>query len=180
MTFAGAIQTCFKKFADFRGTATRPEFWYFTLFTVLVSIVLSTIDSVVWPAANGLTDLEMAARYSPLSDTASFVLFLPQLAVSVRRYRDAGFSAKWLLLWLAPIGLAFIAAGGAITYALNSNLQTWEALIAVLLMFAPALFVALGVQIFFFVLSLKPTKTFAEGNKHAAKPAAPDYSGTTA
>ena len=180
MTFAGAIKACFKKFADFRGTATRPEFWYFTLFTVLVSIVLSTVDSVVWPAANGLTDLEMATRYSPLSDTASFVLFLPQLTVSVRRYRDAGFSAKWLLLWLAPISLVLIAAGGAITYALNSSLQTWETMIAVILMFAPALLVALGVQIFFFVLSLKPTKTFAEGNKYAAKRSAPDYSGTTA
>ncbi len=180
MSFAGAIQTCFKKFAEFRGTATRPEFWYFTLFTVLVSIVLSTIDSVVWPAPSDLTDMEVAVRYSPLSDTASFVLFLPQLAVSVRRYRDAGFSAKWLLLWLAPIALALIAAGGAINYALGSTAQTWEALITVLLMFAPALFVALGVQIFFFVLSLKPTKTFAEGNKHAAKPSTPDYSGTTA
>lgn len=180
MTFAGAIQTCFKKFADFRGTATRPEFWYFTLFTVLVSIVLSTVDSVVWPAANDLTDMELAVRYSPLSDTAGIVLFLPQLAVSVRRYRDAGFSAKWLLLWLAPIALALVAAGGAISYALGTTAQTWEAMIAVLLMFAPALLVAVGVQIFFFVLSLKPTKTFEEGNKYAAKPAPADYSGTTA
>jgi uncharacterized membrane protein YhaH (DUF805 family) len=180
MTFAGAIKVCFMKFADFRGTATRPEFWYFTLFTVLVSIVLSTFDSVVWPAPMGLTDMELAVRYSPLSDTAGFVLFLPQLAVSVRRYRDAGFSAKWLLLWLAPVALALVAAGGAVSYALATTEQTWEALIAVLLLFAPALLVAFGVQIFFFVLSLKPTKTFAEGNKHAAKPAAPDYSGTTA
>lgn len=180
MTFAGAIKVCFTKFADFRGTATRPEFWYFTLFTVLVSIVLSTFDAVVWPAPLGLTDMELAVRYSPLSDTAGIVLFLPQLAVSVRRYRDAGFSAKWLLLWLAPVALALIAAGGAVSYALGTTAQTWEAVIAVLLLFAPALLVAFGVQIFFFVLSLKPTKTFAEGNKYADKPAAPNYSGTTA
>lgn len=180
MTFAGAIKACFKKFADFRGTATRPEFWYFTLFAALVGIVLSTLDSVIWPADNSNLESALTNRFSPLSDMANLIIFLPQLSVSVRRYRDAGFSAKWLLLWLAPIALALIAAGGAITYALSSTAQTWEALIAVLLMFAPALFVALGVQIFFFVLSLKPTKTFAEGNKHAAKPSTPDYSGTTA
>ena len=180
MTFAGAIKACFTKFADFRGTATRPEFWYFALFAALVGIVLSTLDSVFWPSDNLNLESALANRFSPLSDIANLVLFLPQLAVSVRRYRDAGFSAKWLLLWLAPISLALIAAGGAIAYALNTNLQTWESMIAVILMFAPALLVALGVQIFFFVLSLKPTKTFAEGNKYAAKPSTPDYSGTTA
>jgi hypothetical protein len=50
MTFAGAIKTCFTKYADFRGTAARPEYWYFVLFTILVSIVLSTVDSIVFPA----------------------------------------------------------------------------------------------------------------------------------
>jgi uncharacterized membrane protein YhaH (DUF805 family) len=180
MTFAGAIKACFIKFADFRGTATRPEFWYFALFAALVGIVLSTLDSIFWPTTGDLTNLAAATSFSPLSDTAGLILFLPQLAVSVRRYRDAGFSAKWLLLWLVPIGLVLIAAGGAIAYALNTSLQSWEAMIAVLLMFAPALIVALGVQIFFFVVSLRPTKTFAQGNKYATKPSTPDYSGTTA
>jgi hypothetical protein len=40
MSFAEAIKTCFKKYADFGGRAPRPEFWWFVLFYYLVILLL--------------------------------------------------------------------------------------------------------------------------------------------
>ena len=31
MNFSEAIKVCFRKYADFSGRATRPEFWWFVL-----------------------------------------------------------------------------------------------------------------------------------------------------
>ena len=31
LSFTEAIKTCFQKYAEFRGRASRPEFWWFVL-----------------------------------------------------------------------------------------------------------------------------------------------------
>ena len=41
MNFQEAIRICFSKYADFNGRATRPEYWWFVLFVVLVGLGLS-------------------------------------------------------------------------------------------------------------------------------------------
>ena len=40
MTFTESIQTCFKKWRTVKGTASRSEFWFFSLFIALVAIPL--------------------------------------------------------------------------------------------------------------------------------------------
>ena len=48
MTFMESVQTCVKqKYAAFSGRASRSEYWWFFLFTVLGGIVLSLIDGVL-------------------------------------------------------------------------------------------------------------------------------------
>lgn len=93
MGFVDAIKTCFSKYVDFKGRARRPEYWWWVLFNVLVSIVL------------GLVDLALAAVHVPgvLSNLASLVFLLPSLAVGVRRLHDTDRSGWWLLLWLIPL-----------------------------------------------------------------------------
>src|SRR6185437_15538021 len=44
MTFFDAIKTVFRKYAEFGGRATRPEFWWWTLFTTLVSAALNALS----------------------------------------------------------------------------------------------------------------------------------------
>ena len=44
MTFGESISTCFSKYAVFEGRASRPEFWWFFLFTVLTSLIIGTIS----------------------------------------------------------------------------------------------------------------------------------------
>ena len=81
MDFVGAVRAGFQNYANFRGTATRPEYWYWVLFTFLVSIVANALD-----------------RSGVFSLLFSLATLLPGLGVTVRRLRDAGFSWTWLLL----------------------------------------------------------------------------------
>ncbi|WP_349679213.1 DUF805 domain-containing protein [Rhodoferax sp. UBA5149] len=44
MTFQESIKICFAKYADFSGRASRSEYWWFVLFTLLVSAAASVIS----------------------------------------------------------------------------------------------------------------------------------------
>ena len=89
MTFTEAVRSGLTKYAVFTGRASRPEFWYFALFGILVSIVTNILDSAV-----GMM------LFSPLE---SLGLLLPNLGVSVRRLHDIGKSWKWILLIFIPV-----------------------------------------------------------------------------
>jgi uncharacterized membrane protein YhaH (DUF805 family) len=102
MSFGQAIQTCLRKYAAFGGRASRPEFWWFILFTTLVSAGLSSL--------NLLTPNGAIALGTSLSGVWSVAMLLPTLAVAVRRLRDTGRSWMELLWLLVPIaGLVIIA-----------------------------------------------------------------------
>jgi uncharacterized membrane protein YhaH (DUF805 family) len=46
MNFTESISTVFKKYATFTGTASRSEFWWFCLFCVVVSMLLTVSDTL--------------------------------------------------------------------------------------------------------------------------------------
>lgn len=153
MSFAEAIGVCFKKYADFRGRATRREYWYFILFVVLVAIVTSTVDGIIFGAA--------PTNPSPFSDVLSLALLLPQISVMVRRVRDAGYSAKWFYLLLLPVVVAVITLTANLSYfteTVTSNLTDDQAIMKLIEILAPVILVGGAVNIFFLVLTLKRSK----------------------
>lgn len=81
MNFPQAIATVFRKYAQFNGRASRPEFWLWMLFTGLVAVVLSATTN----GADG--------GNSSLAGLWGLAVLVPTLAVEVRRLRDAGF--RW-------------------------------------------------------------------------------------
>ena len=85
VTFQEAIRVCFVKYADFKGRASRPEFWWFALFILL-----------------------SASAVTYLSETAgsiySIATLLPFLAVGARRLRDSNNNPWWLFGLLIPVG----------------------------------------------------------------------------
>lgn len=91
--------TVLKKYVVFSGRAQRAEYWYFILFNIIVSIVLGVLDSVLFDAG-GMTykDGIIAISTGTLGTIYSLAVFLPSLAVSVRRLHDTNRSA-WNLLW---------------------------------------------------------------------------------
>jgi uncharacterized membrane protein YhaH (DUF805 family) len=98
MTFFQAIRMVFRKYADFTGTASRSEFWWWALFGALVSAGLNASSAAV---ADGATTLNALW---------SLGVLLPSLAVSVRRMRDAEYSWHHVLWILLPIvGILIIA-----------------------------------------------------------------------
>ena len=89
MNFGQAISTCFAKYATFSGRASRPEFWWFFLFQILVSMAASMLGDVV-------------------AGLVSLALLLPALAVGARRLHDIGKSGWWQLIMLTVIGLLLL------------------------------------------------------------------------
>lgn len=85
MNFQEAIQTCFKKYADFNGRASRSEYWWWALFNLIIGMI------------SGL------ALGETLGTIASLALLLPSLAVAARRLHDIGKSGWFLLLALIPL-----------------------------------------------------------------------------
>ena len=93
MGFLGAIKTCFYKYADFKGRARRPEYWWWTLFNVLLSIPLALLDVAIEGANGG----------GVLSNLVGLALLLPSLAVGARRLHDTDRSGWLQLLWFIPL-----------------------------------------------------------------------------
>jgi uncharacterized membrane protein YhaH (DUF805 family) len=98
MTFMDAIKTCFSKYVTFAGRASRPEYWYWCLFSLLGIICTFVIDGLI------LNDLEN----TPVNLLFSVITFLPGLAVSVRRLHDVNRSGWWVLLLFTVIGLILL------------------------------------------------------------------------
>ena len=96
MSFQDAVRTCLtQKYAGFSGRARRSEYWYFVLFTIIVGIVASIIDTILGTKASNGAGLIYAI--------AELALLLPGIAVAVRRLHDTSRSGWWLLLGLIPI-----------------------------------------------------------------------------
>jgi uncharacterized membrane protein YhaH (DUF805 family) len=92
MGFGQAIATCFRKYAVFSGRASRSEYWFFALFQTLLYIGLLVVDI-----------LAFRGSVNVFSTLASLILFLPALAVSVRRMHDTDRSGWWILIPFVPI-----------------------------------------------------------------------------
>ncbi|MGO6743539.1 DUF805 domain-containing protein [Rhizobium leguminosarum] len=92
MGFGQAIGSFFKNYVNFSGRASRSEFWFSTLFVVLVSIALYAVD-----------------RSETLSRIWSLATFLPSIAMAARRLHDINRSGWWQLLGLLfPIGTVVV------------------------------------------------------------------------
>jgi uncharacterized membrane protein YhaH (DUF805 family) len=103
-----------RKYATFRGRARRKEYWLWQVFLILLFTVLTAwLFSTAGPIPPGATPEEVNAILESSSGAmlpasligiASLALFLPSLAVSVRRLHDSDKSGWWLLIGLTGIG----------------------------------------------------------------------------
>jgi uncharacterized membrane protein YhaH (DUF805 family) len=73
-------------YAQFTGRASRSEYWWFYLFTVLATAVADRLSGTV-------------------GNIASLAFFLPGLALMVRRLHDVGRSGWWFFITFTIIGI---------------------------------------------------------------------------
>lgn len=85
-----------KKYVVFSGRARRKEFWFFSLFNILASIVAGVLDVVTG-------NFNYSAGLGPFSGLYSLAVLLPSLAVCVRRLHDTNRSGWWLLIGFVPL-----------------------------------------------------------------------------
>lgn len=84
MTFGESIQVCFRKYADFNGCASRPEFWWWALFVLIGSMALGIVSN-------------------KLSGLFALATLLPYCAVGARRLHDTDKSGWLQLVGLIPL-----------------------------------------------------------------------------
>lgn len=85
-----------KQYADFSGRARRKEYWMFTLFHVIFTYAFMFLFALIGGALD--TPLMLLLMYVyPLA------VFIPALAVAVRRLHDTGKSGAYILVGLIPI-----------------------------------------------------------------------------
>lgn len=84
MTFQESIRLCFSKYADFNGRAGRPEYWWFALFIIVTSLIMSKLS----PTLGGVYSL---------------ATLLPSIAAAARRLHDTNRSGWWQLIAIVPV-----------------------------------------------------------------------------
>ncbi len=99
MSFVDSIKICFTKYVDFKGRASRPEYWWFFLSYIVLYVIF------------------LAIKVPAIAILIALAYFLPLLAAAVRRLHDTGRSGWWYLIGLVPfvgiiILIVFLASEG--------------------------------------------------------------------
>lgn len=117
MTLGSAVRTCLRKYAVFKGRASRSEFWWFAGLLVALHLLLALFDAFILgtyvsqettrviTAPSGVsTFTSVRAHDTSYAPKILFLVFLlPLLSVATRRLHDAGRSGKLLLLVIIPV-----------------------------------------------------------------------------
>ena len=87
-----------KKYAEFNGRSRRKEYWYFTLISSVISIILTFVSEYM-----GLMLMALDTPVGILDTVYQLAVLIPSIAVSVRRLHDTNHSGWWMLLAFVPI-----------------------------------------------------------------------------
>lgn len=96
MSFGEAIKSGFRNYCKFDGRARRSEYWFFTLFSFIVSTVLSILNSIT--SSQGRPGF-----FYVLLLLFALATFLPSLGLCWRRLHDVGKSGAWFFIGLIPV-----------------------------------------------------------------------------
>ena len=89
-----------KNYAEFEGRARRKEYWMFTLVNFLIVMAL---QAVLFMVAGMNPESALGLLLSGILGIYSLGVFIPSLAVGVRRLHDTGRSGWWLLIGIVPV-----------------------------------------------------------------------------
>jgi uncharacterized membrane protein YhaH (DUF805 family) len=146
-----------ENYANFSGRARRSEYWYFVLANMIIGILLTLLDSIL--------GLKLGASNSGvLSGLYNLAMFIPSLAVSVRRLHDIGKSGKLILLFygiLIILVIVMIVSGFSVLMSGNFDMSSLG-----ISFFGPILLI-LAMSIWFLIL-------FCTEGEHGSNKYGPD------
>ena len=103
MEFVNAINISLKKYFDFSTRSSRSEYWFFTLFVFLVSIIGYFLEYLFY---QDLFLIKLDSGQMTHSELiVNILLTIPGVSLSVRRLHDINRSGWWLLLTFTIIGI---------------------------------------------------------------------------
>ena len=79
-----------KKYAVFEGRASRAEYWYFFLFSLIIGFALGFIE--------GFLGIASGSDDSVLANIYYLAVLIPSIAVGVRRMHDVGKSGWFIII----------------------------------------------------------------------------------
>ena len=86
-----------QNYCNFNDRARRSEYWLFVLFNIIVEIILSTIGAILaYVLKKQIISFSLLSLYS-------LIIFIPGLALTIRRLHDTGKSGWYILVALIPI-----------------------------------------------------------------------------
>ena len=90
LTFGEAVKLALTtNYCNFNGRSSRSEFWWYALFTFILSSIISLIFS--------------GSTLQVVSGIINLALLLPGLGLAVRRLHDVNKSGWWVLINLIPV-----------------------------------------------------------------------------
>ena len=95
--FVSAIQSGFQNYFNFKGRASRSEYWWWLLFTLIHQVPTLVIFSETFDFAG-------------LGYYLRLVVLVPTIAVAVRRMHDTNHRGWWILL--PPVNLVLAVRRG--------------------------------------------------------------------
>ena len=109
MSFSQAVRHVFVNYVNFKGRASRSEYWWFYLFSIIISLALWAMAIPLgWTSEGPEVSIGAAVLNIPEAPLVvhlwGLVVLLPGLALSTRRFHDAG-KSDWNLLWILAMPL---------------------------------------------------------------------------
>lgn len=98
MSLKEAVISVFKNYANFKGRARRSEYWYFSLFSLIVVVATLIIGAIIDSIVQELTGIGIA-----VIGVYSVATIIPILSVTCRRLHDVGKSGAYVFFFLLPI-----------------------------------------------------------------------------
>jgi len=115
--FPQALTAAIQKTFQYRGRASRSEYWYFVLFMVIFMIVIKIDEETSILPKSNIKEVVYAVL--------GLVIFFQQVSLTVRRLHDTNRTAWWIFLPLTifgyPILLGFLASRGTPDFEISLN-----------------------------------------------------------
>ncbi len=106
MNFGQAVQSGLKNYVNFEGRASASEYWWFTLFHLIATILPFVLAFFAAVSAKSMG--WVAVILVILGFVIMLGLILPQLSVLARRLHDSDRSAAWILIGFIPTLVAIV------------------------------------------------------------------------
>lgn len=150
-----------KKYAVFSGRARRKEFWFFVLFSTIAAVVLSVVDLIL-----GTYNSDTGSGI--LSSLYQLGVFLPTIAVTVRRLHDTDRSGWWILMPIAVLLIVGIATALIIPSISENGNEAGAVFLGLFVILALSAYITMFV---FMVLDSTPgTNRYGENPKNFKDP----------